>query len=77
MRVTTWCGTITAGGHVVIRAGIFIGVDQTGGLTRLRDAAAGAERMRDWALTQGVTPRNAVLLGPGPARRVSARTIGA
>lgn len=36
------------------RAGIFIGVDRTGGLRTLRDAAAGARRMHEWALTQGI-----------------------
>lgn len=39
----------------MLRAAIFIGVDQTGGLRRLRDAAGGAKRMHAWALTQGVT----------------------
>jgi hypothetical protein len=38
----------------MIRAGIFIGVDQTGGLQRLRDAAAGAQRMHTWAVQQGM-----------------------
>lgn len=36
------------------RAGIFIGVDQTGQLQRLNDAAAGARRMHTWALAQGM-----------------------
>ena len=36
------------------RAGIFIGVDQTGNLQRLHDAAAGAHRMHAWALAQGL-----------------------
>ncbi len=36
------------------RAGIFIGVDQTGNLQRLHDAAAGAHRMHAWALSQGL-----------------------
>lgn len=36
------------------RAGIFIGVDRTGQLDELRDAAAGARRMHDWALRQGM-----------------------
>jgi hypothetical protein len=39
----------------MIRAGLFIGVDQTGGLQRLTDAAAGARRMYEWALGQGMT----------------------
>jgi hypothetical protein len=37
------------------RAGIFIGVDRTGQLQPLNDAAAGARRMYDWALLQGMT----------------------
>lgn len=36
------------------RAGVFIGVDQTGNLQRLNDAAAGARRMYEWALAQGM-----------------------
>lgn len=36
------------------RAGVFIGVDQTGNLQRLNDAAAGAKRMYEWALAQGM-----------------------
>ena len=38
----------------MIRAGVFIGVDKTGNLQRLNDAAAGAARMHAWALTQGM-----------------------
>ena len=38
----------------MIRAGIFIGVDRTGGLQKLNDAAAGARRMYQWALAQGM-----------------------
>ncbi len=38
------------------RAGIFIGVDQTGQLQRLHDAAAGARRMYEWACRQGMPP---------------------
>jgi hypothetical protein len=38
------------------RAGIFIGVDRTGQLQRLHDAAAGARRMYEWACRQGMTP---------------------
>ncbi len=38
----------------LIRAGVFIGVDKTGELQKLNDAAAGAERMHDWALSQGM-----------------------
>ena len=39
----------------MIPAGIFIGVDRTGTLQRLNDAAAGAKRMYEWALKQGMT----------------------
>jgi hypothetical protein len=38
----------------MIRAGLFIGVDQTGGLQRLNDAARGAGRMHAWAVQQGM-----------------------
>ena len=38
----------------MIRAGVFIGVDQTGGLQRLNDAARGAQRMHTWAVQQGM-----------------------
>ena len=46
----------------MIRAGIFIGVDQTGQLHKLNDAAAGARRMHTWALQQGIDPARAVLI---------------
>jgi len=39
------------------RAGVFIGVDQTGTLLRLNDAAAGAQRMHNWALAQGMADK--------------------
>lgn len=38
----------------MVRAGVFIGVDKTGNLQRLNDAAAGAKRMHEWALSQGM-----------------------
>ena len=38
----------------MLRAGLFIGVDRTGDLPILRDAAAGAGRMYQWALQQGL-----------------------
>lgn len=38
----------------MVRAGVFIGVDKTGDLQRLSDAAAGAKRMHAWALAQGM-----------------------
>src|ERR1039458_6281638 len=36
------------------RAGVFIGVNKPGNLQMLRDAAAGAERMHQWAIAQGM-----------------------
>lgn len=46
-----------------VRAGVFIGVDKTGGLQKLNDAAAGARRMYNWAIGQGFTaPGNATLI---------------
>jgi Caspase domain len=38
----------------MVRAGIFIGVDKCGDLRKLNDAAAGAKRMHEWALEQGM-----------------------
>jgi hypothetical protein len=38
----------------MIRAGVFIGVNRAGTLQRLNDAAKGASRMRDWAVSQGM-----------------------
>lgn len=38
----------------MVRAGVFIGVDKTGNLQHLKDAAAGAQRMYEWALAQGM-----------------------
>jgi hypothetical protein len=36
------------------RAGVFIGVNKTGNLQQLHDAAAGARRMWQWAVSQGM-----------------------
>ncbi|HXA84605.1 MAG TPA: caspase family protein [Candidatus Dormibacteraeota bacterium] len=45
------------------RAGVFIGVDKTGNLQKLNDAATGAKRMYEWALAQGMaTETNAKLI---------------
>jgi hypothetical protein len=41
----------------MVRAGIFIGVDKSGDLQKLNDAAAGAKRMHEWALEQGMADR--------------------
>lgn len=38
------------------RAGVFIGVDRTGNLPPLHDAAQGARSMYEWALEQGMRP---------------------
>lgn len=46
----------------MVRAGVFIGVDMTGELQVLKDAAAGAERMYNWALSQGMDPSRAKLI---------------
>lgn len=43
-------------GTAMKRAGVFIGVDKTGALPRLNDAAKGANRMADWARAQGMDP---------------------
>ncbi len=44
------------------RAGVFIGVDQTGTLQRLKDAAASARRMHAWALAQGMQDGHSAVL---------------
>ena len=42
------------------RAAIFIGVDKTGGLPVLKDAAKGAKRVaEEWAKAQPISKRNA------------------
>lgn len=38
----------------MVRAGIFIGVDKSGDLRKLNDAAEGAKAMYEWALEQGM-----------------------
>jgi hypothetical protein len=56
----------------LVRAGIFVGVDKAGDLTPLKDAAAGAKRIYEWALTQGITdPSHAKLLTDGGGRKVT------
>lgn len=59
----------------MIRAGIFIGVDQTGNLQKLHDAASGASRMRDWALSQGFTEARAILMTDAGGQKVRADDI--
>lgn len=46
----------------MVRAGVFVGVDKSGSLQQLQDAAKGAERMRDWALAQGMAKADARLI---------------
>jgi hypothetical protein len=54
------------------RAGVFIGVDRTGQLQTLNDAAAGAERMHQWALGQGMSDRtHAILLTDRGGKKVT------
>ncbi|GAB3852537.1 hypothetical protein GCM10027610_081020 [Dactylosporangium cerinum] len=55
----------------IVRAGVFIGVDHSGNLQPLKDAAAGARRMYDWALHQGVVDgRQAQLITDEDGRKV-------
>ena len=54
------------------RAGVFIGVDRTGQLQTLNDAAAGAERMHQWALGQGMSDgTQAILLTDRGGKKVT------
>jgi hypothetical protein len=54
------------------RAGVFIGVDRTGQLPKLNDAAAGAERMHQWALGQGMSDgTQAILLTDRGGKKVT------
>jgi hypothetical protein len=41
----------------MVRAGIFIGVDKTGNLQPLKDAASGAQKMHQWAIKQGMSDK--------------------
>jgi hypothetical protein len=53
------------------RAGVFIGVDKTGNLQVLKDAAAGAQRMHQWALGQGIVDQtHAKLITDAGGKRV-------
>lgn len=38
----------------MVRSGVFVGVNKTGNLQKLNDAAAGAQRMHAWALSQKI-----------------------
>jgi hypothetical protein len=58
------------------RAGIFIGVDKAGDLPQLGDAAAGARRMYEWALYQGLPERtHARLITDSGGRKVEPTEI--
>jgi hypothetical protein len=48
------------------RAAVLIGVDKTGALPRLRDAAKGARRMEKWAKGQGMNPVTVLTDEQGP-----------
>ena len=43
------------------RATVLIGVNRTGGLPVLNDAASGARSMERWALSQGIPPRRVLV----------------
>ena len=56
----------------MIRAGVFIGVDKTGNLQKLNDAADGARRMHEWAIKQGMADRtHAKLITDAGGNRVN------
>jgi len=56
---------------MITRAGVFIGVNKTGGLQVLQDAAAGAVRMYEWAVAQGMKPdSHAKLITDGGGKKV-------
>jgi hypothetical protein len=60
----------------VIRAGVFIGVEQTGGLAKLKDAVAGARNMYEWAVAQGMAPdKYARLITDEGGRKVTPEMI--
>ncbi|MGX1887232.1 hypothetical protein [Streptomyces sp. NPDC055287] len=55
----------------LVRAGLFIGVDRTGGLQKLNAAASGARQMHAWALAQGMRDvSQAKLITDAGGRRV-------
>lgn len=60
----------------MIRAGIFIGVDKSGGLRKLQDAASGARSMYEWAIAQGMADgSHAKLITDADGGNVGARDI--
>lgn len=56
---------------VMVRAGVFIGVNKTGNLPKLNDASAGARRMYDWALSQGMSAECAKLITDDDGKKVT------
>src|SRR5258708_3927442 len=55
----------------MVRAGVFIGVDRSGDLQKLNDAAAGAKVMYEWALQQGLPDKtHAKLITDAGGRKV-------
>jgi hypothetical protein len=55
----------------MVRAGVFIGVDRSGDLQQLQDAAAGAKAMYEWALAQGMPDKtHAKLITDSGGRKV-------
>ncbi|HEU5135737.1 MAG TPA: hypothetical protein VFU13_11380 [Steroidobacteraceae bacterium] len=59
----------------MIRAGVFIGVDQTGNLQKLNDAATGAKRMHAWAVAQGMPDKTHAKLITDEAGKVSCSQV--
>jgi len=55
----------------MVRAGVFIGVNKTGNLPLLYDASAGARRMYDWALSQGMSEACAKLITDDDGKKVT------
>lgn len=55
----------------MIRAGVFIGVDQTGGLQRLFDGANGAANMHAWGIAQGMRAENTKLITDATGKKVT------
>src|SRR5262245_41488106 len=60
----------------MVRAGIFIGVDKSGDLQKLNDAAAGAKSMYEWALKQGMADKtHAKLITDDDGKKVEPEAI--
>lgn len=63
-------------GPSLTRAGVFIGVNRAGTLPKLADAASGAKRMYDWAISQGmVDPASARLITDARGKKVTPARI--